>query len=47
MMSDFTKESSEALEKLLEEDFEITLKAEDENKEREDESNREEPQDYV
>lgn len=38
MMSDFTKESTEALEKLLEEDFEITLKAENENKEREDES---------
>ncbi len=37
MMSDFTKESTEALEKLLEEDFEITLKAENENKEKEDE----------
>ncbi len=39
-MSDFTKESTEALEKLLEEDFEITLKAENENKEREDERRR-------
>lgn len=37
MMSDFTKESTEALEKLLEEDFEITLKAENENKEKDDE----------